>query len=268
MMKKYISNEILDHGLGSKILKIINLIGYTLYLKSIGHDVEFVYTPLGYEGYGKNFQLNQLFLYWPHKIKNLRLDYIELCERWESMINYKGLKSYDVNVEDIEFLIHPALSGETSEIIFNEIRKRKNEIIDLLSLPKKTKEKECVSISIHIRRGDVNKNSHLDRFSDDSYYLEIIDILKKKYEDKCEITIYSQRNGFNISNFKDYNIIFDDESLDNEIWLKLFHSDILVMSKSAFSYSAGMLSNGIVIYEDMFHPKLYDWIYKKDIENL
>ena len=39
------------------------------------------------------------------------------------------------------------------------------------------------------------------------------------------------------------------------------NSDILLIGKSSFSYSAGILCDGIVIYpsDGMFHPKLKDW---------
>ena len=46
---KYITNQPLDHMVGSKLLKIINLIGYSFYLKSKNHNIEFVYTPLYFE---------------------------------------------------------------------------------------------------------------------------------------------------------------------------------------------------------------------------
>ena len=70
-----------------------------------------------------------------------------------------------------------------------------------------------------------------------------------------------RRRNFNETLFKGINLVYDDELNDYDAWLELINSDVLIMSKSAFSYSAGALCDGLVIYpeDNMFHPKLYDW---------
>jgi hypothetical protein len=61
--------------------------------------------------------------------------------------------------------------------------------------------------------------------------------------------------------FEDFKVVYDDEIDDVQTWLELINSDILVIGKSAFSYSAGILCDGLVIYpsDDMFHTKLNEW---------
>jgi len=40
----------------------------------------------------------------------------------------------------------------------------------------------------------------------------------------------------------------------------LIYADILVLAKSSFSYVAGLLNDGIVVYEPFWHAPRPDWI--------
>lgn len=257
---KYISNQILNHGLGSKILKLINLIGMTSLLKKNNYDYEYVYTPLSYEGFGINFYINQLNEYYHKTPINQREEYLKICNAWDNMLNYKGKNIKDVNHSEVTFLVHPYLHNLTEFDVFNETRDIRSQIKKDFNILGK-KEKNYIDIKIHIRRGDVNGIQHMDRWLSDDYFTNVIEKLKGKYKSNYKITIYTQRNSFNSNKFGDYDVIYDDETLDNEVWLSLIDSDVLVISKSAYSYSAGILCDGLVIYpeEGMFHPKLKDW---------
>ena len=260
MSVKYITNEILHHGIGSRILKIINLVSYVDFLKGKGFNYEFVYTPLNYEGFGKNFQFNEFGSYHYGVVHNLRDEYLNVCDRWENFLQFSGKVITEVNHNDVIFLTHPSLSGETELEVFNHTSKIKSKLKKTFNIPENCK-KDFLDIKIHIRRGDVDEVRHADRWLDDNYYLNIITTLKEKIKDNYRITIYTQRRNFNSELYKDYNIKYDDETLDNEVWLELINSDILVIGKSAFSYSAGILNDNTVIYptNGMFHPKLNNW---------
>lgn len=45
-------------------------------------------------------------------------------------------------------------------------------------------------------------------------------------------------------------------------------SDILLTAKSSFSYIAGMLSHGIVLFEPFWHAKLPNWVDVDDWEHV
>jgi hypothetical protein len=269
-MKKYITNKILNHGLGSRILKLINVIGYVSYLNKHGGNYEFVYTPFSYEGFGEDFDVNQLYMYYHKPIFDQRLEYIELCKRWDDMLKYNGKTIYDLeNFDNLILLIHPQLGDPTfgASITeneeferFNETRLIKNKIKQDFNITN-TQKHDYINISVHIRRGDVNPY-YTDRWIDDFYYLEIINKLKEKYNGQnYKITIYTQRNNFNPVPYQGCEISYDDQTLDNEIWKKLIFSDVLVLGRSSYSYSAGILCDGLVIYprDKFFHPKLNDW---------
>ena len=238
----YITNAVLDHGMGSRILKTIFLMGYSDSLK----DSNFVYTPLTYEGDGVNFNNNQLKLYSPTIVLNQRNEYLDICQRWEAMLGVKGLKIGNINRDEAEKLVHPKVNVLTFRECFNGEGKLK--IRSKFSLPDSTKG-DYIDIAIHIRRGDVSTDSWAaDRWLDDDYYLNIIKDIKDTLNCKYKITVYTQRNNFDSQAYSEYDIIYDDESLDDEIWVKLVNSDILVMGLSSYSYSAALLSLNTCVY--------------------
>ncbi len=257
---KYISNETLNHGLGSKILKAITLMGYASMLKDQGEDVEFVYNPLNSET-TLSFNYNQLHCFYHKPITNLRDQYIDICNKWESMFNYKGKKIFEVDRDEVMFLVHPHKPGEPLDYgpSYNHTRKIRKEIKDLLNIEKPNTDKK--QIIVHIRRADVHPNYPEDRWISDEYYLEVLEVLENKFpSNEYEIQIYSQ---FNIDRekFSKYKIVADVDLEDHLAWKNMVNADVLCIGKSAYSYSAGVLCDGVVIYprEEMFHPKLNDW---------
>jgi len=120
-------------------------------------------------------------------------------------------------------------------------------------------------ISIHIRRGNVNNHSYPERYTSNQRYIDIINILLKKYE--YNIFIYSEGE---TSDFND--LLLNDRiklKLNEDIvktHTELVNSKILVISKSTFSYSSALLNNNIVytIYSNEInwcHKNLSKWIY-------
>jgi hypothetical protein len=127
-------------------------------------------------------------------------------------------------------------------------------------------------VCIHIRRGDVNMYKNTERFLSDEYYLDKINkisqILFSKNK-KFIINIYSENsNTYNFNKFKNLNnvelkIDYDDVETIKELAM----SNILIMSKSSYSYVAGLLNkDGLVIYPDGFwHTKMEKWITSDNI---
>ena len=138
---------------------------------------------------------------------------------------------------------------------------------------------EDIDIAIHIRRGDVYKNSkmgpllvretkgwrgNIDRFIDDKFYIDIIDKLLIKYPTYI-IHIYSEGKVEDFSIKEDSRIKFHL----NENLVTTYHSfvraKVLVMARSCLSYSAGILNENEVYYMDFWHKKLDHWINIKDL---
>jgi hypothetical protein len=120
----------------------------------------------------------------------------------------------------------------------------------------------CIDIAIHIRRGDVNKNTmhrKISRYTDNSCYIKIIEGLKNKYPGQT-ITVFSEGR---YENFKDLGLDEGCFQLNTDI-METFHSlvsaKILVMCVSSFSYSAALLNKNIIYYQDFWHKPLDHWI--------
>jgi len=148
------------------------------------------------------------------------------------------------------------------DVGMNELRELKKKI----NLPEFVNNK--TNIAIHIRRGDVGTESNSDRYTDNNYYVNIINKLNEKYKG-CNIFIFSQgTEGFdefkqiqNVKILNDFDVIETFEYLCN--------ADVLIMAKSSLSYLAALYSNSSDIYMEPFthwpHKKLNRWKSMNDL---
>ena len=102
-------------------------------------------------------------------------------------------------------------------------------------------------IAIHVRRGDILKNTRLKklRFIPIKYYTSVLDnLLKIEDNRKKNIYIFSNSDEKYINdNFIKYNNIHVmNKKSEIESFALMLNSDILVFSKSSFSYNAAILS--------------------------
>ena len=121
-----------------------------------------------------------------------------------------------------------------------------------------------VNVAVHIRRGDVRSNNQFwDRFTENSFVVNVISKILEicaSLGEELSLCVYSEGE---MEDFKEL------ERLNPKIFLNLdpfttFHNlvsaDVLVMSKSTFSYTAALLSKGIVFYESHILKPLDSWI--------
>lgn len=254
------TNTCLVHGLGSRVAKIIGVMGLVSLLNKKGQNFEFIYTPLSLE-HRCNFNHNELFSYYHKPIINKKKEYTELCMKWDEMFDYRGIKLQEVDENEVVFVQGSGDAyGETEKNILEESRLIKSKIKKIFNLEKKTRS-DKKNVYVHIRRSDA---IHFDfRWLTDEYYLDVIKKIEAKLgKQNYEIIISTQRKNFNESNFKNYKIEYDDEIPDYISWTNLVNADVLVLGRSSFSYGAGILCDGIVIYPEqgMFHDKLNGWI--------
>lgn len=112
-------------------------------------------------------------------------------------------------------------------------------------------------IAVHIRRGDVIAGD-AKRYTTNQEYKAILDTLQKEYP-TYKITIHSQGNLNDFSELLGENISC---KLNEDIRVT-FHSlvtaKVLVLAKSSLSYSAGILNEGTVYYQEFWHKPLNGW---------
>ena len=129
-----------------------------------------------------------------------------------------------------------------------------------------------LNIAIHLRRGDIvigqeNKNSNLLlRWQGNEYFVNVLQnvLNKNKSEKPIAIYIFSQGNVgdfLEFNQFENLHFCLDVNPLDS--FLHMVYADILITSKSSFSYKPALINKGLkVCPKDFWHgyPKTNDWI--------
>jgi len=126
------------------------------------------------------------------------------------------------------------------------------------------------NVSIHIRRpseSDLRLNLYgSERHLPNSHFLKTIDkIRSQEYVKPLRFHIYSIDKIESLREFESPDTVFhsNDSTLDS--FNDLIFSDILVTSKSSFSYIAALISKAsIVYYTPFWHPPIRSWIVMKE----
>jgi hypothetical protein len=119
-------------------------------------------------------------------------------------------------------------------------------------------------IAVHVRRGDVkNSGIHKSRFTEiqeiDKILGEIVSFCNSK-KFQFQIHVYSQGTQGEFAAFQKYHAFLHLNENEYDSFFSLVSADILVMAKSAFSYTAALLSNGLIFYDDFWHRPLKNWV--------
>lgn len=140
---------------------------------------------------------------------------------------------------------------------------------------------DSVNIAVHVRRGDIvqtsgKENNNLTmRWLDDGYYLKVIEQILNLIQTnkRIQIFIFSQGEKSSFSEymaFPNVKLCLDVPAMDS--FEHLCAADILITSKSSFSYKPALLNSGIkVCPEDFWHgypDNDPNWIMVDDSGNL
>lgn len=136
--------------------------------------------------------------------------------------------------------------------------------------------KENFNIAIHVRRGDivigqVNKNPNLlMRWQDNSYFEQVLATVVSglKQEKPIAIYLFSQGERSEFAAFEKFeNLHFCLAMGAQDSFLHMVNADLLISSKSSFSYKPALLSKGVKVSPKNFwhgYPKTKDWILVED----
>ena len=208
---------------------------------------------------------NKIFLYNPIKSMEHNYDndinfinkvnhYINLSQNFEeyNILNTKNIKLF--SFEDII----PIIESNIDNYINKKTTKKYKEIF---WQNKKKFNNNKFNISIHIRRPNQHDNRIEGARTPFEYYINIINIIRKQYNNKDLLFhIYSQGNIDDFKCFLNNDVIFHINEDQFETFTGLVGADILVTSASSFSYTAGLITDGIVYYLPFWHKPLKDWI--------
>lgn len=132
--------------------------------------------------------------------------------------------------------------------------------------------KEQFNIAIHVRRGDIvvgqiNQNPNLTmRWQDNRYFEQVLEKVLENLQTTKPIAIYlfSQGERTDFPEFERFNNIHYCLDLSvQDSFLHLVYADLIITSKSSFSYKPALLSNGIKVCPRNFwhgYPESNDWI--------
>jgi hypothetical protein len=121
-----------------------------------------------------------------------------------------------------------------------------------------------VSICLHVRRGDVDfQGVYAARYTHNSYCVkvlsQVVDIVREQGLNP-KISLYSQGEIKDFRELERMGVVLNLNQCPFFTLEELVNADILIMSKSTFSYVSALLSNNIKIYEPFYSKPLNDWL--------
>lgn len=121
-----------------------------------------------------------------------------------------------------------------------------------------------LNVAIHARRGDVSKEGvHSERYTDNSYYKMLLEDVQRVLDNlgiESSIHLYSQGEVKDFDELKGVNVNYHLDECVFTTFHNLVSSDVIITSKSTYSYTAALLSKAIVVYEPFWHKPLSEWL--------
>lgn len=234
----YVTNYTRDDGFGAQYQTIIYSAIYSEYIKK-----KFAYTP--FKQMEHNYDNNPNFL-------NDKENFINFIGNFPNALTLKDVEV--LNIHSIRGVIESNIDNSLQTEIFKKIK-------NLFHLNKQpTFNKNITNVAVHLRR--LNKGDNSDcygtHFCGDDYYINAINFLRKTLNKKV-FHLYSQGKYNEFENFKQEDIVLHLNEPLEQTFYDLTTADILVTSKSSFSYVAALLSDNEVYYMPFWHPKLNRW---------
>jgi hypothetical protein len=121
-----------------------------------------------------------------------------------------------------------------------------------------------VTVAVHIRRGDVTPVCEQSfRFTSNQYARGLLhQVLSTLDELRLPrvVNLYSEGRAADFAELANEGVILHLGDSAFTAFNNLVCADILIMARSSFSYSAGLFSRGIKVYDPFWHKPLSEWL--------
>lgn len=123
------------------------------------------------------------------------------------------------------------------------------------------------TVAMHMRRGDVTADKlTANNFTPTAVFVKTIEEIRRALKQRApdaRLLLFSQGDP---SNFEELTRLgcelhLNGSALDTH--RQMIDADVLIMSKGAFSYTAGVLNEGIVLYDPQKYRALQDWMVRR-----
>ncbi|HEX6119630.1 MAG TPA: hypothetical protein VFZ03_09275 [Dongiaceae bacterium] len=125
--------------------------------------------------------------------------------------------------------------------------------------------------AIHVRRGDVNPNSHAERYVRNEVVLRHIVRLREAmapFGRPLTINLYSEGAVEDFRDLADAGCNLHISADTFETFHNMVTADILLSATSTFSYLAGLLSRGIVLDARGRAPEVANWLHRRPVGSI
>jgi hypothetical protein len=236
-------------GGGSQVLAIVGVAAFAQYF-----GARFVHTPLSYI---------------EHCPKDEKME--DFCSRWETVVSLFGFskaqtESYIKYSSLEDFLVDFLLFRTRGKLISLEnvsyITDTHPEIyasIGLGTASQVRNETRTKTIYVHVRRGDVTLDGpNSFRHTSDDIVRRNIEAVRKQVPGGSEVSVVTENPTLEFRDkFKDCTVVSENDPV--KALHLLVGADILIMSKSAFSFVAALASKGEIFYEPCQSLPLPSW---------
>jgi hypothetical protein len=128
-------------------------------------------------------------------------------------------------------------------------------------------ENRKLNVAVHIRRENAHDNgkAKFRTTTPNTYYLHAMNIIRQKYKGRDILFhIYSQGDLSQFRELEQNNVVFHlNEDIVNT-FIGMVAAECLVLSPSALSYVAALLSDGEIYYKSLGNKPKKNWIMIKD----
>lgn len=119
-----------------------------------------------------------------------------------------------------------------------------------------------LTVAAHARRGDVPPSERLRYTTNEQLFRALSSIRDALLEKQisCDLHVYSEGAEHDFASLKKLPVTLHLNGDQIRDWENLRAADILIVSRSAYSFSAALLSDGIILCPRFWHEPLPDWM--------